>query len=193
MAKVTELIQGYADMTAEEKLAALEALDQPENKPDPDVNRLKTQLSKANSEAAEYKRKLEEKMTADEKKAADEAEAKKQMEEEIKTLRRDKQISSYKASYLAMGYDEALAEDTASAMTDGNMEKVFANQRAFQAAHDKEVLAGAVKKTPTPPAGNPGSTAVTAEQFAKMGYSERAELRKTQPDLYETLMGRKPT
>lgn len=193
MAKITELIQGYADMTAEEKLAALEALDQPENKPDPEVNRLKTQLSKANSEAADYKRKLEEKMTADEKKAADEAEAKQKMEEEIKTLRRDKQISSYKASYLAMGYDEALAEDTASAMTDGNMEKVFANQRAFQEAHDKAVLAGAVKKTPTPPAGNPGSSAVTAEQFAKMGYSERAELRKTQPELYETLMGRKPT
>lgn len=193
MAKVTELIQGYADMTAEEKLAALEALDQPENKPDPEVNRLKTQLSKANSEAADYKRKLEEKMTADEKKAADEAEAKKQMEEEIKTLRRDKQISSYKASYLAMGYDEALAEDTASAMTDGNMEKVFANQKAFQEAHDKAVLAGAVKTTPTPPAGSSGNATVTAEQFAKMGYSERVELRKTQPELYETLMGRKPT
>ena len=190
MAKIHETIEGYENMTAEEKLAALEAIDQPEQTPDPEVARLKTQLSKANGEAAEYKRKLQEKMTADEKKAQEEEENRKQMQEELTTLRKEKTVAGYKASYLAMGYDEALAEATATAMAEGNMTQVFANQKAFQEAHDKAVLAGAVKTTPTPPAGSTGSATGTAEQFAKMGYSERVELRKTQPELYETLMGR---
>jgi DNA repair exonuclease SbcCD ATPase subunit len=191
MAKITEMITGYADMTAEEKLAALEALDQPEVKPDPEASKLKTQLSKANSEAAELKRKLQEKMTEDERKAQEAEEAQKKMQEELESLRKEKTVAGYKASYLAMGYDEALAEDTAKAMADGDMSKVFANQKAYQEARDKAVLAGAVKSTPTPPAGKPAAQAVTAEQFEKMGYSERAKLRKEQPELYETLMGRK--
>ena len=193
MAKIHESIEGYADMTAEQKLAALEALDQPENKPDPETNKLKTQLSKANTEAAELKRKLQERMTEEEKRKQQEEEERQKMAEELETLRKEKTVASYKASYLSMGYDEATAEDTAKAMADGDMTKVFANQKAFQEAHDKAVLAGAVKTTPTPPAGTPGSDTVTAEQFAKMGYTERAKLRSENPDLYETLMGRKKT
>lgn len=169
MAKITEGIAGYADMTAEEKLAALEALDAPENKPDPEAAKLKTQLSKANSEAAELKRKLQEKMTEDEKKRAEEEESRKQMQEELEALRKDKLIAGYKASYLAMGYDEATADDTAKALAEGNTDKVFANQKAFLEAHDKAVLAGAVKKTPAPPAGS-GNSAVpmTKEEIFKI-------------------------
>lgn len=193
MAKIHETIEGYADMTAEQKLAALEALDQPEVKPDPEAAKLKTQLSKANSEAAELKRKLQEKMTEEEKRKEQEEEERKKILEENAALKKDKMVASYKASYLAMGYDEATAEASAKAMADGDMAAVFANQKAFQEAHDKAVLAGAVKTTPTPPAGTPGSATVTAEQFAKMGYTERAKLRAENPDLYETLMGRKKT
>ena len=192
MAKIHESIEGYANMTSEQKLAALEALDQPENKPDPETNKLKTQLSKANTEAAELKRKLQEKMTEDEKKAQEAEEASRKMQERLQELERKDTVNTYKTAYLSMGYDADLAEKTAIAMADGKMDEVFANQKAFQEAHDKAVLAGAVKTTPTPPAGKPGSATVTAEQFAKMGYSERVELRKTQPELYETLMGRKP-
>ena len=169
MAKVTELITGYADMTAEEKLAALEALDQPEAQPDPEVNRLKTQLSKANGEAAEYKRKLQEKMTADEKARAEAEEAAKKKDEELEDLRTFKQVAIYKTHYLSLGYDEALAEETARARVEGNTEKQFANEKAFLEAHDKSVLAGAVKTTPTPPAGSGSPSApMTKEDIFKI-------------------------
>lgn len=169
MAKIHESIEGYKDMTAEQKLAALEALDQPETKPDPETAKLKTQLSKANTEAAELKRQLQAKMTEDEKKAQAEAEEKQKMQEELETLRKEKMVASYKASYLAMGYDEATAEDTANAMADGNMDKVFANQKAFLETHDKAVLAGAVKKTPAPPAGSgKPATPMTKEEIFKI-------------------------
>lgn len=185
MAKITESIKGYDTMTPEEKLAALEALEAPEV--NTDANKLKTQLSKANSEAAELKRKLAEKMTEQEKKDAEAAEAQKKIMEELEGLRKDKAIAGYKASYLSMGYDEKLAEETAKALADGDMTKVFANQKAYQESHDKAVLSGAIKTTPTPPAGTPGAATVTAEQFAAMDYDARVKLFNEQPEVYKEL------
>lgn len=187
MAKITESIAGYADMTAEEKLAALEALDQPENKPDPEAAKLKTQLTKANTEAAELKRKLQEKMTEDEKKAAEAAEESRKMMEELTTLRKEKMIASYKASYLSMGYDEATAEDTAQAMVDGDMDRVFANQKAFLETHDKAVLAGAVKTTPAPPpgAGKPAAPKTKEEIFKIKDTLERQQAIAENMDLFK--------
>ena len=60
-------IEGYAEMTAEEKLAALEALEIGEGMVD------KKLLDKANSEAADYKRQLRQAMSDAERKAAEEA------------------------------------------------------------------------------------------------------------------------
>lgn len=186
MAKITESIAGYDKMTAEEKLAALEALDQPENKPDPEAAKLKTQLSKANTEAAELKRKLQEKMTEDEKRKQQEEEERQKMAEELESLRKEKTVASYKASYLSMGYDEATAEATAQAMADGDMETVFANQKTFLEAHDKAVLAGAVKKTPAPPAGSGTAAPMTKDDIFKIvDTQERQQAIAEHIDLFQ--------
>lgn len=186
MAKIHETIEGYADMTAEQKLAALEAIDQPENKPDPETDKLKTRLSKVNTEAAELKRKLQEKMTEDEKKAQEAEEASKKMMEELETLRKEKTVASYKASYLSLGYDESTAEETAKAMADGDMTKVFALQKAFQEAHDKAVLAGAVKTTPTPPAGSGTAAPMTKDDIFKIvDTQERQQAIAEHIDLFQ--------
>ena len=78
----TNQIEGYADMTAEEKLAALEAYEM-------DTTGLvkKDLLDKATSEAANYKRQLREKLTADEQAEAERAEVFKNMQTELETLR----------------------------------------------------------------------------------------------------------
>ena len=192
MAKIVEQIAGYADMTAEQKLAALEALEAPETGggDGAEVTKLKRQLSQANSEAADFKRQLQAKMTEQEKKDAAAAEEQKKILLELETLRKEKTVAGYKASYLSMGYDDALAGETAQALADGDMNKVFANQRSFQEAQTKSVLAGAIKTTPTPPGGNPGAT-VTQAQFDAMGYEARAKLHKESPDLYNELAGNK--
>ena len=64
-------IEGYAEMTAEEKLAALEALELPE--PDFTGWVKKDALDKVASEAATYRKQLRVKMTAEEEKAEREA------------------------------------------------------------------------------------------------------------------------
>ena len=56
MAKIdTSKIEGYADMTPEQKLAALEGYEYEDNAAE--LEKQKNALSKANSEAAEWKHK----------------------------------------------------------------------------------------------------------------------------------------
>lgn len=153
MAKIdTSKIEGYADMSAEDKLKALEAFEYEDNAAE--LERQKNALSKANSEAAEWKRKHNALLSEDEKKKQEDADKLAQMEKELSELRKGKTVSEYKAKFIAQGYDEALAEDTAKAMADGDSAKVFANQSKFLEDYAKKVKADALKKTPKPTLGN---------------------------------------
>lgn len=156
MAKIdTSLIEGYADMTPEQKLAALEAFEYEDNAAE--LEKQKNALSKANSEAAEWKRKHNALLSEDEKKKQEDAEKLAQMEQELADLRKGKTVSEYKAKFVAQGYDEALAEETAQALADGDSAKVFANQSKFLEEYAKKVKADALKKTPKPTPGAGGS------------------------------------
>ena len=147
-------IPGYAEMTAEEKVAALEAYTFETPKADStEVDKLKQAVSKANSEAAEWKRKHNALLSDDEKKRQESQEAFEKMEQELASLRKEKVIAEHKAKFLSLGYEESLAVETATAMADGDMNKVFCNMAAFQETHDKAVLAQNLKSTPVPPAG----------------------------------------
>lgn len=156
MAKIdTSKIPGYAEMSAEDKLKALEAFEYEDNTAE--VERLRGAVSKANSEAASWKKKHNELLTEDERKKQEDADALANMKKELDELRKDKTISEYKAKLIAQGYDEALAFDTAQAMADGDTAKVFANQGKFLEDYAKKVKADAMKKTPKPPAGDGSS------------------------------------
>lgn len=156
MAKIdTSKIPGYAEMSAEDKLKALEAFEYDDNAAE--VERLKGAVSRANSEAASWKKKHNELLTEDERKKQEDADALANMKKELDELRKDKTISEFKAKLIAQGYDEALASDTAQAMADGDTAKVFANQGKFLEDYAKKVKADAMKKTPKPPAGDGSS------------------------------------
>ena len=59
-----------------------------------------------------------------------------------------------KAKFLALGYDDALAQETAVAMAEGDFEKVFANQQKHQEARDKKVREDVLNDTPKPTGGS---------------------------------------
>ena len=120
-------IENYANMTAEEKIAALEAFEYEVD--NSDVERLKAAVSKANSEAAELKRQLKARMTEDEQKEAERAAKEAEKDALLESLKKDKAVSESKARFLGLGYDEKLAAETAKALADGDMDKVFANQQ----------------------------------------------------------------
>lgn len=155
MAKIdTSAIEGYAEMTDEQKIAALEGFEYDDNAAE--VQRLKKANDKSSAEAAEWKRKHNALLSEEEQKKQTEADERKKLEEEVAQLKREKTVATYKSSYLSMGYDDALASETAEAMVDGDSEKVFANQKKFLEAHDKAVTKGAMSETSRPGAGGIG-------------------------------------
>ena len=158
MAKIDiSSIEGYAEMSAEEKLEALEAFELPE--PDYSGYVKKELLDKASSEAANFKKQLREKMTEEEAAKAKAAEDMASMQEELSQLRREKIIQEYTAQFLGLGYDKELALETAEALEKGDMHTVFVNQTKFSAAREKALKAELLKDTPKPPAGSGASTA----------------------------------
>ena len=179
MAKInTGAIEGYAEMTAEEKLAALEALDIP------DADKLKAALDKANSEAAGFKRQLRERMTEDEARAAKDAEDRAAMQKELEQLRAEKLIDQNTAKFLGLGYDEKLARETATALANGDTEAIFKNHAKFIADREKALKAEILKSTPTPPAGD-GAEKKTRDDFKKMTLAEKQQFARENPEAYK--------
>lgn len=152
----TTKITGYAEMSAEEKLKALEdfEIEAPKDNSN-EVSNLKEALSKANSQAAEWKRQFREKQTEQERAEAERAEREKAVEEELRNLRRDKAVSGFVAQCLALGYDKDLALRAAEAMADGDAATVFACQQDFLENKKKELEAAALGKQPPITPGKP--------------------------------------
>ena len=147
----TSKIPGFEEMSAEEKIAALTAyeFEVPEQKEkDSDMARLKAALSKANSEAADWKRQLRDKQTEAEREAAERAEHDAARDEELKTLRRDRDVSNYLAQYIALGYSRELAQKAAEATADGDSATIMTCQQSFIEAKTKEIEAAALDKQP---------------------------------------------
>lgn len=174
------LIEGYDTMTPEQKLAALEAYEYEDHADE--LERTKNALSKANSEAAESKRKLREKLTVDEQAAQQEAEEKEKLKKDNAALMEELSVTKNTAQLVALGYEAKLAAETAKAMFDGDTAKVFANQKKHQEATAHQIEADLLKKTPKPPAGAGGSgldyqkkleEARSSNDFAAVAYYTR--------------------
>jgi hypothetical protein len=153
MAKIdVSTIEGYEEMSAEEKLAVLEGLELPE--PDYSGYVKKELFDKASSEIAGYKKQIFEKMTAEEAAKAEADEKMAAIQQELEQLRQDKVVQEYTAQFLSIGYDKELASETAVALQRGDMNTVFLNQTKFATLREKALKAELMKNTPKPPAGN---------------------------------------
>ena len=187
MAKIdVTQIEGYAEMSAEDKLKALEGFDIP----DPDYSGYvkKDVFDKTASELAGVKKQLKDKMTDDEAAKQKEQEEREELQSKYDKLLRESEISKHKAKLLGLGYDEKLADETAEAMADGDMEKVFANQKKHLDSVEKRVRADALKDTPKPtPDGD--SKTMTLEKFRKLSPAERAAFFEEHPEEYKELYG----
>lgn len=159
--------------------------------PEPDFTGYipKAQFDKTASELADVKKQLKARMTEDEQKEAERLAAEQALKEELETLRKAQTLSENKARFLGLGYDEKLALETAQALVDGDMDKVFANQQIHIENVKKAERAAGIANDPTPPAGGGGETEITKEQFDKMGYTERLKLFNEQPEVYQKMIG----
>lgn len=149
MSYLSDLLgEAYKEGMTEEEISA--ALEGKKSSSDAEMNRLKNALTKANSEAAEWKKKVREYQTDEEAKAAAQKEEFEKIMQENADLKRAANISDKKAKLISLGYDEKAADETAVAMIDGDLEKVIANQAVFLEAQKKNAVADQMRKTARP-------------------------------------------
>lgn len=185
MAKIdVTKIEGYAEMSAEDKVKALEALEYEDNAAE--LAKLKKANDKLSSESADWKRKYNDQLSEDEKKKQADADKLADMEKELAELRKDKTISEYKAKFIGQGYAEELAEATAKALSEGDTAAVFANQQKFLDEYAKKIKAEALKGTPKPPAGQ-GGEGMTLEKLKKLSDEDYTKFATEHPDEYKAL------
>lgn len=185
MAKIdTSTIEGYSDMTPEQKIAALEAYESA--KPDYSGYVKKDVFDKTASELAAKKKELNAKLSEDEKKRRQEQEDREKLQSAYDQLLRDSKISKFKAELLAMGYEDKLASETAEAMVAGDNDKVFANQKKQLEVVQKAARAEALKKTPKPQPDDDGK-AMTLTEFRKLSPQERYAFAEKNPEDYKAL------
>lgn len=178
----TTAIEGYENMTAEEKLAALEGYEYEDNSSE--LEKLKKSLTKANAEAADWKKKHNALLSEDEQKKSEQDEKFTQMEEELKKLREEKVKSTYKTKLLADGYDEALAEASAKALAEGDTETFFANQKKFLTDHDK-AYKQKLMNTDLKPGGSSDTKFKSKDDIMKIkDTTERREAIANNPELF---------
>lgn len=165
MAKIdVSTIEGYAEMSPEEKVAALEAYEAPI--PDYSGYVKKDLYDKAASDAASWKKKHNALLSEEDKKKQENEEELTSLRKKVEEMEKEKLISGHKARFLALGYDETLADETAVAMANGENDKVFANYKKFLESHDKAYKAQLMGQTSTPPAGS--SNGNNGTDYSKM-------------------------
>nr|DAW64818.1 MAG TPA: hypothetical protein [Caudoviricetes sp.] len=179
----TTKIEGYDTMTPEEKIAALEAFQYDDR--EGEVQRLKTALTKSNSDAADWKRKHNALLSEDERRKQERDEELESLRSAVADMKREKLVSDYRAQFLSLGYDDALASDTAAALADGNIAKVFANQAAWSSGRESAVRAEMLRGQERPPVGTgTGERTVTLEDLRRMPQDERWKFSNEHPEEY---------
>lgn len=152
-----------------------------------ELAKVKRAQEKAASEAADYKKKYNAKLS--EKEKADEEKAKREAEkdEQFQQLMRENKINKVEKSYLALGYTADEAAKMAVAEVDEDFDAKLKIQLAVQKRQKKEYEAEFLKSRPELNAGA-GEKQLTKEQFDNMSLSEKSKLYNENKAEYDRLM-----
>lgn len=162
MAKIDpSKIDNWESMSVEDRLKAVldYEVETPKVDESAELTRVKNALNKASSDCAEYKRALREKQTEAERAEADRLENERKLQEELNAYRNKERISSYKANFMAAGYDADTAEVMAKSLPEGVTDEYFAANKAFLEQQKQTLLSEALNRQPKPSVGTPPSMA----------------------------------
>ncbi len=177
-------------MTLEEVSSALETVGIPsKEETSNEIKHYKELVSKANSEAASFKKALRDKMSEQEKAEIERQEKMQAMEDELKTLKEEKTLADYTAKFVSQGYAADVASVNAKAFLDGDLETILKNQKALldgAIASEKSKL---VKATPKPEGGSATGTlkTMTKKDLYAMSTQDRLKFAKEHREEYKKL------
>lgn len=179
-------IEGYKDLSLEDKLKALESFEIP----DPDYSGYvkKDLFDKTASELAEKKKELKSKLSEEEAKKLKEAEERKELQDKYELLLHKTAVAENKSKLLSLGYEENLASQTAEAMANGDIDKVFEAQKKHLENFEKQIRTSALKNTPKP-VGSGSSDEMTLEKLRSLDPRQRLDFANENPEKYKELYG----
>ena len=155
-----------------------------------EIAKLKNAVTNASADASKWKKdfqekkaELESRMTEEERAKAEQDAATAAMQQELETLRNERNVANHKAQLTSIGFDGDLAQETAEAINNGDSAKLFDGIRRFIASHDKEMTSKALMSNPVLSGGNTDKV-VTKEEFNNMGYKEMLAFKNEHPELY---------
>ena len=136
--------------------------------------KLKRASEKANSEAADYKKKYNATLSEQERASQEKAEEQARRDERLAELERENSIHKFTESYLDLGYDKESAVKAATAQVDGDVDTLFTLQKKVI---DEKVLAKEQELIKDIPRAKTGVySSMTAEQI--MAIPDREERRR---------------
>ena len=173
------------DLTDDEAFALIEKHNQDLVN---EKSKLKNLNDKYSSEIAGFKKKEQDRMSDDEKKAM----AQQELENELKTLRRENVVNKKVGELMEVGYGKELATKIAEAEIDGKSTAKY--HQEFITAREESLRAELLAKTPKPDGTNGTTeTKFTKENFSKglISMEDMNKLRSENPTLYNELISSK--
>lgn len=161
MAEETKTIETTAETTPKTEAPK----ESPEN---PEVVKLKNALSRANSEAADWKRKYVENIDEQKRKELEAQEARQKELEELESLRRDKRINTYMTRLMDSGVDHASADIMAKALPDGVGDDYFNVMKSLIETKRQAEETAKLNSQPKLSVGMPPTGAQKTEEDAKL-------------------------
>lgn len=161
-------IEGFETMTPEQQVEALKNYDFEAPKPEPnnaEVENLKKIIEKSNADAAEWKRKYRDTLSAQEKEAAEKAEREKTIMAELEGYKQRERISTYTSQLMASGVDAETAKKMAELLPEGVSADFFTLAKEN---HEKTLNSASKNAINTQPTLTPGQQPKPMTQEEKL-------------------------
>lgn len=181
--KLTDKIDGYTDMTAEQKLEALEKFELEDGSAN--EKHYKELISKANGEASEWKKKYNATLDENQRKEAERIEEQERIKAELLEYKEKERVSNYASKLIALGLDESSARESAKALPDGIGEDFWNGLSNHKVEFERQIRAEKVREMPRPNGVGVGTTAKTKEDILKIkDTAERQQAIADNPQLF---------
>lgn len=155
-------------------------------------DKLKTANDKNSHDVSEWKKKYQSTLSEQEQAKLANEQASKELQDKYDALLKETNVMKYTNQFLASGMDEKLAQSSAEALANGDMDTVFENQKKFASLIKKQVTDESLKKTPKPDSGNPDgddTPKVTRKDISKMSLRDQLKFSKEHPEEYKEAYG----
>lgn len=173
-------LNGYReDMTAEEKIALIENADL-------DVVS-KEVFDKKASERAKYSKELKTSRTEEDSRKAETDTKIAELETLVQNLTAEKTMNEYTSKFMGLNFSEEKAKESAKALFNGDMNKVFANIAEFNKGAVEQAKADLIKNTPAPVGGTRSKGSANTKKFEDMSYTELANLYRDDKARYDRM------